>query len=296
MLRSQGHSVSIAEIYDGTDCDLMIAIHAWRSALSIAAYRDKFPLGPLVVALSGTDVNTFLKTEPQKTLHAMRVADTLICLHSLIKDELPSDLQCKLHLVYQSARPLLIPRKPRTQTFGVSVIGHLREEKDPFRAALAARLMPAESRLRVYHFGKAHTDKWARQAKREAANQARYVWKGEVSAWQVRRELARTHVMVISSNQEGGANIVSESIAAGVPIIASSIPGNVGLLGRNYPGYYPVRDERALADIFWLAEDDPTFLPKLLHHVDKLRPKFSPAGEARALAGVIEHATKAPTK
>ena len=42
--------------------------------------------------------------------------------------------------------------------------------------------------------------------------------------------------MVLSSNQEGGANVVSEAIAADVPIIASNIPGNTGLLVANILG------------------------------------------------------------
>lgn len=295
MLRAQGHTVQINETYDGSPCDLMIALHAWRSAKSIAAYRAKHPKGPLIVALGGTDVNTFLKTEPATTLASMHAADALICLHSLIQEELPRELRPKLHLVRQSATPLSGPRRPREKTFSVCVIGHIREEKDPFRAALAARLVPTQSRLRVHHLGKALTQAWAQDAKREMAQNPRYVWQGEVAVWQVRRVLAKTHVMVISSNQEGGANVVSEAIAAGVPIIASDIPGNVGLLGADYPGYYPVRDEHALADILWRAESEPAFLASLQRHIDKLRPKFTPEGEAKSLAAVIKSAVKAAT-
>ncbi len=293
MLRAQGHSVRIDETYGGAPCDLMIAIHAWRSAGSISAYRAKHPKGPLIVTLAGTDVNTFLKTEPKTTLASMYAADALICLHGLIKDDLPDDLHSKLYLVHQSAKPLPTARRPRTHTFGVCVIGHLREEKDPFRTARAARLVPAQSRLRVHHLGKALTNAWAREAKREMTQNPRYIWNGEVAAWQVRREFAKTHAMVISSNQEGGANVVSEAIVAGVPIIASDIPGNVGLLGAVYPGYYPVRDEQALADILWRAESEPQFLASLQRHVDKLRPKFTPEAEAKSLAGVIRSAAKA---
>ncbi len=296
MLRAQGHSVRIDETYDDAACDLMIAIHAWRSAGAIAAYRARHPKGPLIVALGGTDVNTFLKTEPETTLQSMHMADAMICLHALIKDALPANLRPKLHLVRQSAAPLPGPRQTRVRTFGVCVIGHLRDEKDPLRTALAARLVPTQSRLRVYHLGKAHTQNWAKDAEREMTRNPRYCWKGEVAAWQVRRELGKTHVMVISSNQEGGANVVSEAIAAGVPIIASDIPGNVGLLGEKYPGYYPVRDERALADVLWRAETEPEFLASLQRHIDTLKPLFTPEGEAESLAQVIGHASKTASK
>ena len=44
---------------------------------------------------------------------------------------------------------------PARSRFKVCVIGHLREEKDPLRTAMAARLLPSSSRLRVLHIGRA---------------------------------------------------------------------------------------------------------------------------------------------
>ena len=59
MLREAGHRVRIDVDYGGEAADMMIAIHAWRSAAAILRYRERFPGGPLVVGLGGTDVNTF---------------------------------------------------------------------------------------------------------------------------------------------------------------------------------------------------------------------------------------------
>ncbi len=287
ILRDQGHTVHVAKAYNGKKYDLMIALHAWRSATSIADYKARYPDNPLIVALGGTDVNTFLKTDPEPTLTSMDLADALVCLNSMIKKSLPKRLHAKLHVIHQSAKPLPRPRSPRKRTFGVCVIGHLREEKDPFRTARAARLVPANSTLNVRHLGKAHSPKWAKQAKQEMSENPRYNWVGEVAGWQVRREYAKTHLMVISSNQEGGANVVSEAIVAGVPIIASDIDGNVGLLGKDYPGYYPVRDEHALADMLYRAETDPDFLTSLQTHCDRLRSLFTPASEAKAWGKIL---------
>ena len=66
---------------------------------------------------------------------------------------------------------------------------------------------------------------------------SRYQWLGEIPHWQVRKKLARSHVMVISSKMEGGANVVTEAIAAGTPVIASRIAGNIGMLGLDYAGF-----------------------------------------------------------
>lgn len=286
-LRDAGHRVRIDVDYADEPADLMIAIHAWRSAAAIERYRARYPAGPLVVALGGTDVNTFLKSDPDVTLKSMDMADALVCLHDLIFEVLPARMHKKLHVVRQSAAPLPGPRTPSKRHFDVCVIGHLRDEKDPFRTALAARHVPAASRLRVIHLGKAHKESWAEEARAEMKTNSRYHWKGEVPAWRVRREYAKTHAMVISSNQEGGANVVSEAVVAGVPVIASDIPGNIGLLGADYPGYYPLGDETALAQVLMRAETDPKFLKSLAAHGKRLRPGFTPAGEAAGWNKVV---------
>ncbi|NQU62163.1 MAG: TIGR04348 family glycosyltransferase [Rhodospirillales bacterium] len=286
-LREAGHHVYIDVDYGGEAVDLMIAIHAWRSATAIVRYRERFPDRPLVVCLSGTDVNTFLKSHPETTLRSMQMADSLICLHGLIGEALPAPFRKKLHVVHQSALPLPGPRRPAKRNFDVCVIGHLRDEKDPFRTALAVKRLPPESLIRVIHLGKAHTPDFANQAAAEMAANPRYRWLGEVPGWRVRRELAKTRLMVISSNQEGGANIVSEAIVAGVPVIASDIIGNRGLLGRDYPGYYPVGDEAALARLLERAETEPAFLDTLERHGRKLRPLFRPSHEKAALKQIV---------
>ncbi|MBT6608828.1 MAG: TIGR04348 family glycosyltransferase [Rhodospirillaceae bacterium] len=290
-LRDQGHRVRIDVDYTGEPADLMIALHAWRSADAILRYRERFPGGPLIVALGGTDVNTFLKTDPDVTLRSMQMADAMVCLHDLIAQELPKRLRNKLHVVRQSAEALPVRRNPGGRHFDVCVVGHLREEKDPYRAALAARLVPEASKLRVIHFGKAHSEEWAERARAEMVANPRYIWKGEVPRWRVRREFVRTRLMVISSNQEGGANVVSEAVVAGVPVIASDIAGNIGLLGLDYEGYYPVRDANALAVQLHRAEVEDSYLRSLEVQCEKLRSGFTPAREAAGWKKVIATVT-----
>jgi putative glycosyltransferase (TIGR04348 family) len=292
MLRASGNQVRIDVGYDGENTDLMIAIHAWRSAPAIRRYRDCFPGGPLIVGLGGTDVNTFLKLHKKTTRRSMEMADALICLHDLIGDALPAPLRKKLHVVRQSALPLPRPRRPAKRTFDICVIGHLRDEKDPFRTALAARRLPPHSRVRVIHLGKAHTSKFASRAAAEMAINPRYRWLGEVPGWRVRRELAKTRLMVISSTQEGGANVVSEAIVAGVPILASDIAGNVGLLGRDYPAYFPVGDEAALARLLERAETEPAFVETLERFGRKSKHLYRPAREQAALKRIVNAVTK----
>jgi glycosyltransferase involved in cell wall biosynthesis len=168
----------------------------------------------------------------------------------------------------------------------------LREEKDSLRTALAARLAPSESRLRVIHLGKAHNDEWARDGAAEAADNPRYFWRGETPGWQVRRIFSQCHAMVISSRMEGGANVVSEAAAAGLPVVASYIDGNVGLLGGDYEGYYPVADEAALAKVLHRAETEPAFLKRLGEQCQARASLFEPALERAAWTRLLATLTK----
>ena len=282
ILRDLGHRVTVTEQYCGAHADMMIAVHAWRSAESIRHFSNAYPNKPLVVLLAGTDIYRFQHSHPNETRESMQRATRLVCLHDLVHRAIPKKFGRKLIVIRQSARPLPTPRKPSKRWFEIVVAGHLREEKDSLRAASAAHWMPKDSRLRVVHLGKAHDRQWKKDARAEDRVNPRYVWRGEVAAWQVRRQFSRSHAMVISSIMEGGANIVSEAIVCGVPIIASRIDGNVGILGETYPGYYPVGDERALAALLRRAEIEPAFLGDLAARCRNLAPLHTPEREKLA--------------
>ena len=91
--------------------------------------------------------------------------------------------------------------------------------------------------------------------------------------------LARSHMLVLTSRLEGGANVISEAIAATVPVISSLIPGSVGILGTDYPGYFPVGDSAALREQLQRAESDDGFYRDLQQWVGRLHPLVSPAHE-----------------
>lgn len=282
LLRRLGHRVRVAADYDGNRADLMVAVHAWRSARAIERFKAAYPDRPVVLQLSGTDIYHYIESDPVPTLRAMALADRLVALNGLAWRVVPKRLRARLSVIYQSATPPGAARRPTPRATLVAVIGHLRDVKDPLRAARAARLLPAESRVRIEQVGRAYTPRWARWARAEMAANPRYVWRDDVPAAEVRRLLARCHAMVISSLSEGGANVVSEAAVAGVPILASRIDGNVGLLGADYPGYFPVGDTRALARLLRRIEDEPRFLRELARAVARRAPLFRPAREAAA--------------
>ncbi|WP_426415288.1 selenoneine biosynthesis selenosugar synthase SenB [Aestuariirhabdus sp. LZHN29] len=286
IFRSLGHQVRVATHYEGQDADLMVALHAWRSADAATAYRAKYPDRPLIVAITGTDAYRFIHTDPEMTLGTIELADHLVGLHDLIANALPPAQRHKVHVIYQSAEPIG-QRHPYQRYFHVSVLGHLRAEKDPLRPALAARLLPDSSRIHIHHYGKAHTPDWADKAHAEMAINPRYTWHGESAHFEVRRVYQRTQLLVLPSVMEGGANVISEAVVAGVPVIASEIEGSVGLLGKDYPGYYPVGDEAALSALLLRVESEPLFYQALQRAALAKRGRFTAEGETLAWQALL---------
>jgi putative glycosyltransferase (TIGR04348 family) len=258
----------------------MIALHAWRSAESIQQFSDAFHQRPLIVAITGTDAYRFIHSHPDTTLKSIRLADYLVGLHDLIGNTLPQNQRHKLSVIYQSAQPIG-KREPYRRYFHVSVMGHLRDEKDPMRPAMAVRNLPASSRIRVHHYGKAHTPEYEKQAQAEMSTNTRYQWHGEIAHHKIRQVYRRTHLLVLPSRMEGGANVISEAIVAGVPVIASDIEGSTGLLGDDYAGYYAVENEQALSALLLKAESDTAYYNKLEQACIARQPLFKPENETR---------------
>lgn len=301
LLERAGYQVSVETAFAGQACDLVLALHAWRSHGDILKIRHLFPDMPLVVALTGTDIYDHQHRYPDATLGSMALADSLIGLHRLAGQAIPEPFRDKLVTVLQSApHPAASCMNTtcgadREEPFLVSVIGHLRDEKDSLRAALAARKLPPESRIRVVAAGRAHNQQWAALAQQEEADNERFQWVGELDRQATMNLLLGSRLMVISSVMEGGANVVSEACRAGIPVIASEIPGNIGLLGTAYPGYFPVRDEQALADLLLRAEWEPEFLASLQARVAALAASFTPEREQASLLRAIDLALERAT-
>jgi putative glycosyltransferase (TIGR04348 family) len=284
-LRQLGHEVLLKERWGGEESDAMIALHARRSHSSIKRYAVAYPVRPLIVTLTGTDLYRDIRSD-EAARESLELATALISLQEKGPEELKPRHQAKTRVIYQSADPVK-SQPPLKSRFDVCVIGHLRDEKDPFRTALASRLLPPTSRIRVTHTGRPYNEEFAEEARLYASENPRYRWLGEMPPWKARRILARSRLLAQTSVMEGGANVVSEALASGVPIVASNIPGNVGMLGEDYPGYYPVGDERALAGLLSRAETDNAFYELLKTQCSVRRYLVLPEREKEALGSLV---------
>lgn len=289
MLRQLGHNVVIEMEWDGRPAGLMLALHARKSHASIKHFALVHPTNPLILALTGTDLYCDIRTD-KDAQESMRLATRMIVLQDMGLNELAPALRKKTRVIYQSTEPAS-PRPPLKTRFEVCVIGHLREEKDPFRGALALPLLPQDSQIQMIHMGRAMSTEMETQAKKIMAHQPRYRWLGELPHWKVRVQLARSRLMLISSRMEGGANVISEALATNVPVIASRIPGNIGMLGKDYAGYYPVENERALAALLHHAETDTVFYQLLKQQCAARKPLVTPLKELNSLKQLMAEVT-----
>jgi putative glycosyltransferase (TIGR04348 family) len=277
LLGELGHEVRLLEAWQEEPCDLLLALHARKSAPSVRQFRAAHPTTPVVVALTGTDVYHDLAGSPEAA-ETVATADRLVALQPLAAAELPAEQRGKVRAIFQSATAVE-PAPSDPGTFRVCLLAHLREVKDPLCPARATRLLPPTSRLLLCHAGRALDLELAAEAKREQASNPRYRWLGELPRREALALLAGSRLLVVSSRLEGGANVVSEAIAAGVPVVSSRIAGSVGILGEGYPGFYPVGDEAALAALLWRAESDPDWRDQLRNRCLALRPLVDPGHE-----------------
>jgi glycosyltransferase involved in cell wall biosynthesis len=165
------------------------------------------------------------------------------------------------------------------------VLAHLRAVKDPLLAAAAVRLLPPSVPCRVVLCGGVLEAPFASAAL--AARSDRFVWIGEQSRRAARALLRESHLCLVTSRDEGGANVISEAIAAGTPVLATAVPGNTGLLGNDWPGLFPPGDAQALATLLVRAATDPAYSAELQHRTEQLQGMVAPARERAALAALL---------
>lgn len=193
ILRGLGHRVRILGAWRGEDVDLLVALHARRSAASVRAFRARHPERRVVVALTGTDLYHDLATS-RAARRSLELADRLILLQEAGRRALPAAQRRKARVIHQS---VVTPRAPAgarsRRSFDVCVLAHLRAVKDPLRAAVAVRDLPMGSRIRVVHLGSALDPGLALRASREMERNPRYRWLGERSRRSALRRLARSH-------------------------------------------------------------------------------------------------------
>jgi putative glycosyltransferase (TIGR04348 family) len=286
-VRALGHDVEVGETYGGQPCDLLVALHAGKSAGAVRRYRERHPRGPLVVALTGTDLYRDLASSPEARA-TVKSADRLVVLQERAPLQLPAVVRDRVRVIHQSARPPAGEHPPREDVFEVCLLAHMRPVKDPFLAARALRRLPSDSRVRLVHAGRALEPGAAERARALEDEGERYRWVGELPRQEALELLARSRLLVLTSRVEGGANVVTEALACDTPVVSTRNEGSVGLLGEGYPGLVPVGDADALARLLHRLETDPELYGDLRERCRARRHLADPDREREAWARLLE--------
>ena len=284
----------IEQEWRGEPARALIALHARRSADSIARFREAFQQGPIALVLTGTDIYRDIDSDAAAR-HSLRCADHLVVLQKQALQRLSEGDRAKARVIVQSASGLLCGDKSE-QSFDFIAIGHLREEKDPLTLMGAARLLTGLAGIRILHVGTALSDELGRAALETQDSCAHYRWLGGLPQPAARRRLARSRVLVHMSRLEGGANVIAEALRSRVPVLASRIDGNVGLLGAGYDGYFEAGDASALAALIRQVVEQPSFYCHLQAQCLLLEPLFRPAREATAVRKLVADMLAGPSR
>ena len=279
MLRERCRVIVQSE-WRGERADALIALHAFRSASSIAAFRAAAQ-GPIAVVLSGTDLYRDLPARPEAA-RSLDSADRVVALQEDAPRLLEPRWRSKCEVIYQSARALR-HRPSQGPELRCIVVGHLRAEKDPLTVMRALAAVPASLPLRVRHIGAPLDAALGRAAQALARSDPRYRYLGGLPHGITRAAIASADLLLHPSAMEGGANVIVEAVTAGTSVLASRISGNVGMLGAGYPGYFEAGDANGLATLLCRCGGDPRFLRRLAAQCRARKPLFDPRAETRAV-------------
>jgi putative glycosyltransferase (TIGR04348 family) len=280
IFRKLGH-----EIVDD-NADLLVALHARHSHDAIVDFKKRFPVKPVVLALTGTDLYHDIAVNEQAK-ESLVLADRLVVLQDQGLEEVGPELRDKTRVICQSCPPPQSKSIPRNDCFEIALVGHLREVKDPFLTVDALNLLPDDSPVHVTHVGEALDEEMLWRAEEETAKNSRYDWLGGVSFEESIEVIDRAKLLVLTSHMEGGANAATEALACGTPLISTNIKGMQGLMGKDFPGFFPVGDAKVLALLLHKTATDPLFYKSLKEYCAGRADRAEPELESRSWKALL---------
>ena len=294
-----GHLEPIADVtvfdrWTGQPLDLLIALHARKSADCIESLRNARPDAGIILLLTGTDLYRDLPGDPAAQ-RSLDLADRIVVLQARALDKLAPDARRKAEVIEQSAEGAVGHAQPAPPTRFLAV-GHLRAEKDPLTLTRAACRLAAEDAVAIEHIGNALDRDIEADVRLAMARCPHYRWCGGVPHEETLQRIAGSHALVHPSRMEGGANVVIEAVRAGVPVLASAIDGNVGLLGEDYQGYFPVGDDAALAALMRRFTEDQSLRQALQAQCRAIEHRFAPEVERRAVQELVRSVSGSPMR
>lgn len=293
---ARDYRVQLVDRWDSSADDpavALIALHARRSADSIARWAQQRPGKPLVVVLTGTDLYRDIHSDAAAR-RSLAVAQRLVVLHELGVHDLPAQHRHKAVVCFQST-PARLPLADKTgRLLRALMVGHLRDEKAPQTYFEAARLLAARPDIRLDHVGGELDPALGEAARITQQSCPHYRWLGALPHAATRQRIQRAHVLVHCSRIEGGAHVIMEAVRSGTPVLASRVAGNVGMLGAAYGGYFEPGDAPGLATLLQRCRDQPPILAALRAQCAERAPLFEPESERKTLLALLGELLETP--
>ena len=272
--------------------DVLLALHARKSAPSIAAWHAQQGSRGLGVALTGTDIYPDI-TLDAVAMASLEMAASLVVLQEQALLAVPAVHQGKARVIFQSC-PARQPLAKTARHLRVLMVGHLREEKNPAMLWRAVQALPPQAGVLVEHIGQALSPAMAQAAQAVSERCPHYRWLGPRTHGQTLQRIQRAHLLVHTSRSEGGAIVLSEALRCGTPVLATRIPGNVGVLGSDYEGLVAPDDDAALARLLLRcrqeqpAHEAAGLLQRWQRQCAARAPLFAPEREQAALLAWLQ--------
>ncbi len=293
ILLDQGLSVTQEEVdYQGDEALCFIALNARRSADAVASFKATHPGMPVIVILTGTDINHAEMEDPDSpTRRTMDAVDALVVLHDAELEAVPEYLRDKCHVIYPSVR--LPPQcyhksdeSDQSRRLNVIMAGNLRSEKNPQLAVDACGFLQEHANILISAYGDA-SGQMAQDMLGASSELMNFDWHGKIDHAALLQKMEHAYLLLNTSTQEGGANAICEAITMGLPVIASKIRGNIGMLGEDYLGFFPSGDARALVELLQHSANDKAFYNTLKSQLADRAPLFTYAAESKAWHALV---------
>ncbi|RII83819.1 selenoneine biosynthesis selenosugar synthase SenB [Neopusillimonas maritima] len=287
--------VSIVQHWPGDDTsaeesDVLIALHARRSAPSISNWYARHGSRGLAVIMAGTDLYRDINYDPDAQ-RSLQQAHSLVVLQEKAPEALAPAERKKTRLIFQSTS-LRKPLAKTTKHLRVLMVGHLRPEKAPHTLFQVTRLLKTHPDIYIDHIGKVLDPALGEAAQQTMLEAPNYRWIAGLPHDTVRSRIQRAHLLVHTSEMEGGAHVVMEAVNSGTPVLASDVDGNIGMLGKNYQGYFPFNNANVLAESIKecrATQSDENGLLNVLSEQCRDRAKlFDPKVEQHAIQTLVK--------
>lgn len=274
-----GFHARVSHGWDGMPADLLVALHAVKSAQAVRSFREANPGAAVITVMTGTDLYRDLPAGGARAWRLLEQADRVVVSTESAMDDIPEPYRSRVVFVPKSLDIPEVERKRDPANFGIGVIGHLRDVKNPFHVIETVAQHPEWDDVLVWQLGESLSEELAAEARAWQSRDPRYRWLGGQSREETLKRLGTLAVSVNSSVVEGASNAVMEAMVVGVPVLASRTAGALGLLGPDYPGLFDLAESGGLGRLLERLRSDEGFAGELVRLAGARARKFTRGAE-----------------